>query len=496
MKNNYAAIGTFVLVAIVLFSIGLFLIGDRQKAFSHHTDYYTELADVNGLATGSKVRVDGYDAGQVEKLQIPDRPSGKFRLKLRIDDKLRNLIRTDSLVSVESDGLVGDKFILIHNGSDAQPEAADGSTLAGKEPIEISAVIAKATGIMDQASATIGDMKGRLDVALDTVTGTVKNANGLVDDARHGKGPVGELLNDQQTADQIKQTVANVTQASDHINQMSLQAGQLVSDLQSRNLPAKIDDTVNHARSASQQLDQASKQVNSTLSDALGPDSTGVTAGENIRESLANVNLATANVADDTEALKHGFFFRGYFKKRGFYSLQDLAPEQYRTNAYFQSPANHRAWLDAIAFTTDASGKTVLSPAGQQQIDDAVGSLKNIILDHPLVIEGYSTDEPPAQQIIESRSHSLLVAHYLENASISERRTLASCHSIARLLLLQESQPGTAHALWFLQTGSEIAQQQQAASGLRSRNGRNLAHRLEHFCSCSPGPQSYGCFLQ
>ena len=415
MKINYVAIGTFVVVAIVLFGFGLFLIGDRHKAFSHHVDFYTELANVNGLAPGSKVRVDGYDAGQLETLQIPDRPSAKFRLKLHVDDKLHKLIRTDSLVSVESDGLVGDKFILIHNGSDASPEAANGATLAGKEPIEISAVIEKATGIMDQASATIGDMKLKLDSALDVITGTVRNANGLVDDARHGKGPVGMLLNDQQTTAQLKQTVANVTQASDRINEISLQAGQIVSDVQSRDLPAKLDDTMNNARSASQQLDQASKKVNSALTAALAPDSTGETAAENVQQTLSNVNLATANLADDTEALKHEFFFRGFFKKRGFYSLQDLNPEQYRANSYFQSPDNHRSWLDAAtAFAKNASGAEVLSAAGKQQIDDEIGSLRDIVIDKPIVIEGYSTDQPAAQQLIESRSRSLLVASYLE----------------------------------------------------------------------------------
>jgi phospholipid/cholesterol/gamma-HCH transport system substrate-binding protein len=415
MKINYAAVGTFVVTAIVLFGIGLFLIGDRHKAFSHHVDFYSDLADVNGLNPGTKVRVDGYDAGQLERLQIPDRPSGKFRLKLHVDDKLHNLIRTDSIVSVESDGLVGDKFILIKSGSDSSPEAANGATLPGKEPIELSAVIAKATGVIDQANSAIGDVKVKLDGALVAMTGTVTNANGLVDDARHGKGPVALLLNDPQTAAQLKEAVANVNQASGNIKQISVQAGQLVSDIQSRNLPAKLDDTMNNARSASQQLDQASKKVNSTLTDALGPDNTGETAAENIQQTLSNVNLATANLADDTEALKHEFFFRGFFRKRGFYSLQELTPNQYRGNSYFQDPTDHRAWIDAsTAFTTDSNGVETLSPVGAQQIDAALGDIKNAIVNQPIVVEGYSTEKPAALQLIESRSRSLLVARYLE----------------------------------------------------------------------------------
>jgi phospholipid/cholesterol/gamma-HCH transport system substrate-binding protein len=415
MKINYAAIGAFVVAAILLFSIGLFLIGDRHKAFSHHVDFYTDLADVNGLNPGTKVRVDGYDAGQLEHLQIPSRPSGKFRLKLHVDTKLRNLIRTDSIVSVESDGLVGDKFILIRSGSDSSPEAANNATLSGKEPIELSAVIAKATGAIDQASSAIGDVKVKLDGALVAVTGTVNNANGLVADARHGKGPVAMMLNDPQTATQLRETVANVTQASGNIKQISVQAGQVVSGIQSRNLPAKLDDTLNNVRNASQQLDQASKSVNATLTEVLGPDNAGETGAQNIQQTLSNVNLATANLADDTEALKHEFFFRGFFKKRGFYSLRELTPDQYRSNSYFQNPSDRRAWIDAsIAFTKDSSGAETLSSAGAQQIDDAMGGLRDQVVDQPIVIEGYSAEQPAAQQIIESRSRSLLVAQYLE----------------------------------------------------------------------------------
>jgi phospholipid/cholesterol/gamma-HCH transport system substrate-binding protein len=118
MKINYAVVGVFVLSAVLLFSVGLFLIGNRHKAFSHHVDFSTKLNDVNGISPGSKVRVSGFEAGQVTRIEIPDQPSEKFRLKLHADDNLHNLIRDDSFVTVESDGLVGDKFLLIHEGRD------------------------------------------------------------------------------------------------------------------------------------------------------------------------------------------------------------------------------------------------------------------------------------------------------------------------------------------------------------------------------------------
>jgi phospholipid/cholesterol/gamma-HCH transport system substrate-binding protein len=415
MKINYAAVGVFVLSAVVLFTAGLFLIGNRQKAFVHHVDFFTGLTNVNGLSPGSKVRVSGFEAGQVTSIEIPSQPSEKFRLKMHVDDKLRQLIRDDSFVTVESDGLVGDKFLLIHQGTEQKPEAVAGTTLPAKEPLELSAVIEKATGLIDQANSAIGDIKTKADGTLDAITATVNNTNGIVTGIRNGKGMVGMLLNDEQQVTNVKSAIGNVQQASANLNQVTVQAKQVVTDFQSRDLFAKAEDTLKNTKEASGQLAQASRQVNLTLTDALGPDRSGENAADNIRETLSNVNLATANMAEDTEALKHEFFFRGFFKKRGYYSIQDLTPEQYRSSPYFNNQNNQRAWLNAAdAFAKDSKGNEILSAAGEQEIDQVIGSAKDSVTSDEIIVEGYSNQPSAADQMAMSRSRSLLVARYME----------------------------------------------------------------------------------
>ena len=184
--------------------------------------------------------------------------------------------------------------------------------------------------------------------------------------------------------------------------------------IQSRNLPAKLDDTMVNARDASQQINQVSHTVNATITDALAPDQSGVSAAENLRDTLSNVNRTTGNLADDTEALKHEFFFRGFFKKRGFYSLDDLTPESYRNNTYFQNPLNRRFWIEgAEAFSRKPDGSEALSDVGQDQIDRVVGSVKDSIVMSPIIVEGYSDDADPAKEITRSAQRALLVDHYL-----------------------------------------------------------------------------------
>lgn len=414
MKLNFAVLGAFLIAGIILFTTVLFLIGNRNQAFNKHEELYVEMATVTGIAPGSKVRASGFDAGQVKSIELPPHPSAKFRVKLEVDAKLHSIIRQNSLVSVESDGLVGDKFLMIHAGTDASPEAAFGSTLPNKEPVELAAMLEKASGTLNQANAMIGDVHVKLDSALDVVTGTVNNTNELVTEARSGRGTVGMLMSDQQTAAQVKQAVTSVQQASANLQQVTVQAQQLMTDVQSRNLPSKIDDTMVNARDASAQINQASHAVNATLTEALAPDSSGVSAAENLSDTLSNVNHTTANLVDDTEALKHGFLFRGFFKKRGFYSLNDLTPDGYRDSAYFQNTHNRRFWISGTdGFVTDAKGTETLSDAGRQQIDQIVGSVKDSIMTQPLIVEGYSNDADAAKQITFSSQRALLVEHYL-----------------------------------------------------------------------------------
>ncbi len=428
MKNHNVIVGIFVTAAIVLFGVCLFLIGNQHKAFNRHVVFYTNFQSVDGLPKGATVRVDGMDAGELVNIQIPTGPAQKFRLKMNVEDRLRGLIREDSLVTVETEGLVGDKFLLIHSGSNRSPEAPPESTLAGKEPFDITKMLEQAQGIMTQASTTITaldgtmkDVSGRLDTTLDTATGTLRTANGtirnvdgVVLDVRNGKGTAGLLLEDKATATDVRQSIANVRQTTDKLNDTSARADSLLADVQTRQLVPKMDDTLTSAKAATQNLNQTSEQINTTLKSAFAQDQYGEDAGTNLQQSLTNLNQASGNLTDDTEALKHEFFFKGFFKHRGYDNLDDLPAEQYRSGQIFKSLPETREWIDAGSlFTTNQSGEEVLSANGRQNIDQAVGQLKEIY-DKPLIIEGYASSGSPSDELVQSRRRATLVQTYLQ----------------------------------------------------------------------------------
>ena len=421
MKRNLFA-GLFVLAALTLFAAGLFLVGNRNKAFDHHVEFYADYSNLNGLAKGAKVRVSGMEAGQVVDIQIPSSPSSQFRVKMQIDAKLRGLVRTDSVTTIGTQGVVGDIYLLIHSGSPQAPAAGNLSTLPTKEPFDFDALLEKGNGVINDADKTINDtdktitqLGGSLQTTLGRADTTISNVNDVVAGIKQGRGAVGLLLRNQQFAGEVQQTVDNAQKATGSLAHASGQADQMISSLQSRNLPQKVDDTLSSARSATAQLDATSKQLKQTLAEATAPDSQGNTAGANLRDSLANANAATANLSEDTEALKHEFFFKGFFKKRGYYTLDNIDPARYRADKVFTSPLNQRFWLSAAGlFETGSDGAEQLSTGGKEMLDDAVTRDGGSAILQPIVIEGYSNSADEATQVAVSRRRSILVSQYLQ----------------------------------------------------------------------------------
>ena len=421
MKNHNVLVGLFITVAVALFGAGLFLIGNQHRAFGHHAVFYTNFQNVDGLAKGAKVTVDGMDAGEVESVQIPSSPAQEFRLTMKVDDRLRGLIRENSLVTVETEGIVGDKFLLIHDGTEGASEAPAGSTLQSKEPFEMSKLLEQAQGIMKQTGTTINEMqitmndvRSHLDTTLETATSTIRNVNGVVQDVRSGKGSVGMLLEDEATAADVRQSITNIRQTTAQLNETSARIGSILADVQSRQLVGKMDDTLTSAKSATRNLDQSTRQINTTLESAFAQNQYGEDAGANIRQSLTNVNQATGNLADDTEALKHNFLFRGFFRHRGYDDLDDLPVEQYLAGQIFNGLRENRQWIPADSlFTTNSDGEEVLSDQGRHNIDMAIGQL-NEIYGQPLIIEGYSASSVASDQLIRSRRRATLVRTYLQ----------------------------------------------------------------------------------
>jgi phospholipid/cholesterol/gamma-HCH transport system substrate-binding protein len=428
--NRPLIVGVFVTAGLALFTAGLFMIGNRHEAFAQHIELYAEFANLSGITQGTKVQVAGMDAGQVEGVDIPDAPPAKFRVKIRITEKLRGLVRTDSVVTLGTEGVVGNRFLAISAGTAHAPVAAPGATLAGAEPTDISALLDQAKGtignidttvlnankLVTNANGLITTLGGNLNSTVTEVKTTVSNANELIAGIKEGRGAAGMLLRDEALADQVRQAVTNIQGATSDLKSAAANAGALVSELQSKGFPQKVDETLTEVHQTAKNFNAASAQVRQVVADLTGPDEDGATAVATIRESLSNVSVAAVNMADETEALKHNFLLRGFFRKRGYYTLTALSPDTYRKDPIFAAQNTDRAWLPADQlFHPDSHSVEELTSQGRSALSTTFGNYGQRIFQGPVVVEGYSDSEIVSDRLAVSRTRALLVRNYLQS---------------------------------------------------------------------------------
>ena len=175
-----AGVGVFVLGGLLLFAVGLFMIGDRQMAFAKKVTLYTEFKKITGLQPGAVVRVSGAKAGSITQILPPDTPSGKFRVEVEIVEDLHQLVRTDSLATIETEGLVGGNYLGITTGSDTAPIVAPNAVIAGKEPIDIAELVQRMGDTVTKVNDVVDDMRDDVQRAVVAIADTAENANVLI----------------------------------------------------------------------------------------------------------------------------------------------------------------------------------------------------------------------------------------------------------------------------------------------------------------------------
>jgi phospholipid/cholesterol/gamma-HCH transport system substrate-binding protein len=401
--SRIAAVGLFVLMAGLLFVLGLFMIGDRRALFARHFDVYTEFARIGGIQNGAIVRVAGADAGEVTEIRVPRSPSEKFRLKLRVQEDLRGLVRTDSVASIQTDGLVGNKFIQIEAGTDAAPQAPDGFTIAGSDLFDFTDLVTQAGKTLQALNDVIGEIQASLNIALDGVTNTMGEANRImvalekelhtilnkgevvvqdlgliVKDVRAGKGTAGRLLNDTELYDRATALLDEAHGVVGRVNEAAEQAKQLVGELRTNTGP-----------------------VQGAVAD--------------LRHTLSSAREAMADLSESSEALKRNFFFRGFFERRGYFDLDDIPVEQYRAGALEGRDRRVvRVWLRRdVLFATNDQGQEVLTEDGRTRLESAMSDFLKHPADSPIVVEGYAVAPTHDERYILSRRRASMAREYL-----------------------------------------------------------------------------------
>jgi phospholipid/cholesterol/gamma-HCH transport system substrate-binding protein len=141
-------LGGAVVLGLILGTVGLFAVGSRQWFWNGSFHLRAGFARINGVEAGTRVRVLGRDAGEVEQVVLPEQPSGPIVLVLRLDGRVRKLVRADAVAQIVPEGMVGGKVIEIQPGSDGATGVEDFAQIGTRPTTDLSELLAKVNDTM------------------------------------------------------------------------------------------------------------------------------------------------------------------------------------------------------------------------------------------------------------------------------------------------------------------------------------------------------------
>lgn len=214
--------------------------------------------------------------------------------------------------------------------------------LRNVQPEQRCPAIQNITNLSGHADGMIVSVRG--DVKKSTSNGAqiASNANAITAGVRQGRGAAGKLLTDKAVASDVTTTLSNVKQTTANADQASQKVNTMLSEVQQEDLP-DVHQTIDNTQDITAQLNQA-------VGTFLSKGSNNENAATALRDTVHGAQQTMTNMADDTEAVKHNFFLRGFFKCRGFYNLDQITSSKY--SILFQAGGS---WVTKIPFSWNTS---------------------------------------------------------------------------------------------------------------------------------------------
>jgi phospholipid/cholesterol/gamma-HCH transport system substrate-binding protein len=176
----------FALTVLALAGFGIYQVAGRHWRVQPTFHVRAEFPTIGGLEAGHRVRVQGIDAGVVERVVAPIEPGRPVELVLRIDERLRPLVRSDAVARIISEGLVGARIVELTPGRPDAPPVAELGRIASERPIEIADVLKRASGSLERLEG----LTRSAEQGLSEVTAIARSI-------RQGDGSLGKLVQDE-----------------------------------------------------------------------------------------------------------------------------------------------------------------------------------------------------------------------------------------------------------------------------------------------------------
>lgn len=340
-------LGLFVIGGFALFVLAIFIIGKQKNMFNPVFKITSTFSNVSGLQVGNNVRFSGINVGTVDNIVIVNDTT--VRVDLTIKKDVWQFVKSDCKVTLGSEGVIGDKLIIIMPGSQDAPLVKEGQRLKTIETIETNTIMARldvTTANAEQISQQLSDITfdinkgqgtlGRLiqDSILaeslnqtianlnvfsrglrstDVIMGSLKVTTGnveviskqlvvIMNKINKGDGTLGRLIQDTTIAENLNQTFINLKKTSNGLTGIDT-------------LMAKINTTVNNVENITGQLSVVLNGLNKG-NGTIGRLIRDTVMAENLNQAIISLKRSSKGLDENMTAVKHNFLFKGYFERK------------------------------------------------------------------------------------------------------------------------------------------------------------------------------------
>lgn len=303
-------VGLFIFIGLIFLLGGILIVGNIRETFNTKMGVVSIFDDVAGLKEGNNVWYSGVKIGTVNKLSFFGK--SQVEVSLNIATKSQKYIRKDAKVKISTDGMIGNKIIIIYGGTNDFAPVEEGDTLDVERTF------------------TSEDMINTLQDNNENLLTITSNMRILTNKFVDGEGSVGKLLNDTSLYANINATAAALRHATVRADQMigSLASfttglnkkGTLANELTTDTVVfksvkasvAKLKQMADTANVFIANLKRAGSNPNSSIGVLLHDES----AGASLKQTLKNLESSSKKLDEDLAAAQHNFLLRGYFKKK------------------------------------------------------------------------------------------------------------------------------------------------------------------------------------
>jgi phospholipid/cholesterol/gamma-HCH transport system substrate-binding protein len=303
-------VGVFVLMGILFFIGGILMIGNLHETFKTKMEIGSLFDDVGGLQKGNNVWFSGVKIGTVSSLNFHG--TSQVEVNMKIDVKAQRYIRKDSKVKISSDGLIGNKILVIYGGTMSSGEIQEGDILGVEKTF------------------TSEDMINTLQKNNENLQSITTDFKVISKNIAAGNGTIGKFLTDDAVYANINAATASLQIASvkaqqlatslvtfsEGLNKKGTLANELTTDtVVFKSVKASILQLQQMADTASAliaNLKQAGTNPNSTIGVLLRDEASGA----RIKETIKNLESSSQKLDEDLKAAQSSFLLKGYFKKK------------------------------------------------------------------------------------------------------------------------------------------------------------------------------------